>query len=100
MAASEAHRLETTKRIEENVYEEFIKNKDSKRKEVKREIIHIIFQDRIFVIESYETFALVRTTTHTEEEEVSIPDWFGGVVDVTENEKYFSYNLSNPDFTA
>jgi hypothetical protein len=100
MSVSESHRIEITKKIEEGIYEEFLKNKDSKRKEVKREILHIIFGDRIFVIENYDSFALVRTTSHTADEEVSIPDWFGGVTDITEDEKFFSYNLSNPEFSA
>ena len=100
MSTTEKHRLELHRRVDNNIFEEFLKERDTERNEIQRTVVHLIFQDVLYTIESYEGFAILRVSTHNEEDKVNIPEWFGENTDISEEPKYFSYNLSNPAFSA
>jgi CYTH domain-containing protein len=100
MSNTEKHRLELHRKVSNNIFNEFLNEKDTGRNEIVRKVINIIFEDTLYTVESYETFAILRVSTHTDAEEVTVPEWFGESTDITEEPKYFSYNLSNPEFTA
>jgi CYTH domain-containing protein len=100
MAETEKYRLELHRKVDHNIFEEFLKEKDTTRKEISRKVVNIIFEDVLYTVESYGDFAFLRVSTHTENENVNIPDWFGANTNITEEAKYFSYNLSNPQFSA
>lgn len=100
MSECEKHRLELHRKVDANIFAEFLKEKDESRNPINRKVTSILFEDVIYTVESYEGFAILRVSTHTDSEEVKVPEFFGASSNITEDPKYFSYNLTNPSFTA
>lgn len=100
MSETEMHRVELHRKVDKAIFDEFLEQRDETRKEVQRDTTHIIFEDTNYLVESYDNFALLRISTFSEDQDVKIPEWFGKSENVTEVEKYFSYNLSNVNFSA
>ena len=97
MSQSESHRIELFTKLDSKVFESLLLQKDEDRQIIHRKTTQILFEANQYFVENYTDFALVRVN-HFEGQEVQLPQWFGQAIDVTEDEKYFSYNLSNPNF--
>lgn len=98
MSKTEKHRLELHRKVSPDLFEEFLHEKDTDRNDIERKVVNIIYKDVLYTVESYANFAFLRVSTHTEDEKIDIPEFFGANTEITEDAKYFSYNLSNPNF--
>jgi CYTH domain-containing protein len=98
MSESEKYRIELFNKLDAKVYESLLQGqRDEERKTIHRTTTQILHNLNQYYVEKYADFALVRVN-HFEGQEITLPEWFGENKDVTEDEKYFSYNLSNPNF--
>lgn len=81
-----------------------IEEKDPKRPRIIREVHCFVWEDRGFYVKTYTlegdqgTLSFLVFNLRSDDEKVNFPDFLEVVRDVTEEAKYYSYNVTSPGY--
>lgn len=103
LAQKEGEKIELRRRVEPNMYGEYIKVRDAARQDVVKRVIQFVYEGRRFNIESYQDRAgqqvtVARVFVEAEAADIKFPDFLKVGAEVTEEPKYFTHNLADPNF--
>jgi nicotinamide riboside kinase len=103
VSEKESERLELKRRVDGNLFKEYMTHKDENRNTVNKDLTMFIWKNRSYMVEAFKMqdgaeVNVLRFSHHQDGEEVEIPDFIEVGDDISENPTYFSFNMSNPNF--
>jgi len=101
LSERESERIELKRRVNPELFSEYAKLRDPKRKELKRIIIQFVYNNKRFTAESFKTDTsdvhTCRVFLDNPQEEIIFPEFVKIGDEITEDPKFFTHNLANID---